>query len=567
MSTPSPRRRVFVVGVGMTKFERPGVKSWDYPEMGRLAIERALEDCGVPYAAIEQAAAGYVYGDSTCGQRVLYEVGLTGIPLFNVNNNCSTGSSALLLARQWIESGLNQCALAFGFEKMEKGALKLKWDDRVNPLDQHLGLMNDLFGLTGAPWACQLFANAGTEHMNKFGTKIEHFAKIAEKNRRHALNNPYSQIQQAISLESILKSKLVHPPMTAPMCCPVSEGAGAAVLCSEEFVVRWGLQNKAIEISGMAMATDFSSSFGDRSMIKAVGFDMTKQAANKALKEAGLSIEQIQVIELHDCFACNEALTYEALGLCPVGKCGEFIDKGDNTYGGKYVVNPSGGLISKGHPLGATGLAQCCELVWQLRGTADKRQVKGVNAALQHNLGLGGAAVVTVYTKPKSFTARVVNQQEIQQLNSIQVKKLSDFGIKTAKPVVAAAPKKNDSKEEQKSSTGLKSSAVLKAMASSFTEETVKKVNATYRFDITPDAGGSASLFFADLKNGSGKIESATSETKADCIIAMKDADFVNLMSGKINGQTAFMQGLLKVKGNIMLAQKLQYLQPKKAKL
>ena len=160
-----------------------------------------------------------------------------------------------------------------------------------------------------------------------------------------------------------------------------------------------GLQAKAVEILGMSMATDFKSSFEEKSCIKMVGYDLSKAAAQKVYKQSGLGPENVDVVELHDCFSCNELITYEALGLCPEGKGGEFVDAGANTYGGKVVVNPSGGLISKGHPLGATGLAQCAELNWQLRGAAGKRQVEGAKVALQHNLGLGGAAVVTMYRR------------------------------------------------------------------------------------------------------------------------------------------------------------------------
>jgi len=236
--------------------------------------------------------------------------------------------------------------------------------------------------------------------MKKYGTKLEHFAKIAEKNHRHSENNPYSQFRDVYTLDQILKSPKVFDPLTKLQCCPTSDGAGAAILCSEDFVIKHKLFDNAIEIAGMTMTTDFPSTFEEKSMIKIVGYDMTKNAAIKAFKESGLTPNDVQVIELHDCFSSNELLSYEALGLCPEGKAGELIDRGDNTYGGKWVINPSGGLISKGHPLGATGLAQCAELCWQLRGLAEKRQVSGAKVALQHNLGLGGAAVVAIYKKP-----------------------------------------------------------------------------------------------------------------------------------------------------------------------
>ncbi len=367
-------RKVFVVGVGMTKFEKPGSKQWDYPDMGREAGEKALKDAGIPFDAVEQAAVGYCYGDSTCGERAFYELGLSGIPVYNVNNNCSTGSTALFMAKQLVEGGLAECTMAMGFEKMEKGSLGVKYTDRTTPMDKHFKLMVEQRGFAKAPGAPQMFGNAGIEHMERYGTKPEHFAKIGWKNHKHSVNNPYSQFQDEYTLEQIMASPQVFGPLTKLQCCPTSDGGGAAVLASEDFVRKHKLEAKAVEILGMAMATDMPSTFDEKSMIKLVGFDLTVKAARKVYVQSGL-------------------------GLCPVGKGAEFVDSGANTYGGKVVVYPSGGLISKGHPLGATGLAQCAELNWQLRGQADKRQVGGAKVALQHNLGLGGAAVVAMYRK------------------------------------------------------------------------------------------------------------------------------------------------------------------------
>jgi sterol carrier protein 2 len=392
-------RKVYVVGVGMTKFEKPGSKSWDYPDMAKEAGEKALADAGIAYDLVEQACVGYCYGDSTCGQRAVYTLGLTGIPIYNVNNNCSTGSTALYMAKQFIEGGIADCVLALGFEKMEKGSLGVKFNDRTNPMDQQFMLMNELRGVGAAPVAPQFFGNAGREHMEKYGTTPDHFAKIGWKNHKHSVNNPYSQFQDEYSLEQIKAAPMVWEPLTKLQCCPTSDGAGAAILASEDFIKKHGLQAKAVEILGMAMTTDFKSTFSEKSSMKLVGYDMTKEAARRVYEQSGFGPENVDVVELHDCFSANELITYEALGLCPEGKAGEFIDSGANTYGGKVVVNPSGGLISKGHPLGATGLAQCAELNWQLRNEADKRQVKDAKIALQHNLGLGGAAVVTMYRK------------------------------------------------------------------------------------------------------------------------------------------------------------------------
>lgn len=390
-------RRVNVIGVGMTKFTKPGA-SEEYYVMAKEAGEKALKDAGIGYQEIEQVFAGYVYGDSTCGQRAAYTLGLTGIPILNVNNNCSTGSSALYLARQAIAGGLAECVLVLGFEKMEKGALGAKFNDREPPMGQHAQVMLDVQGFNSSPPAAQMFGGAGREYRWKYGTKKETFGKIAEKARRHASHNPYALFGQTLSLEEIMASEEVFDPLTRFQCCPPTCGAGAAILCSDEFAKKHQISNP-VYIAAQSMTTDYASSFDEKSMIKMVGYDMTKQAAQQVYEAAGIGVDDIDVIELHDCFTANELLTYEALGLCPEGEAEKFIWDAENTYGGKFVTNPSGGLLSKGHPLGATGLAQCTELVWQLRGTADQRQVNHARIALQHNLGLGRACVITMYRR------------------------------------------------------------------------------------------------------------------------------------------------------------------------
>lgn len=393
-------RRVFVIGIGMTKFEKPESREWDYPDMAHESGTMALKDAGIPYETIEQACVGYVYADSTAGQRAVYGLGLTGVPIYNVNNNCSTGSTALMMARQFIEGGINECVLALGFEKMNKGSLKgMGFDDRAMPLDKHYMKMVEMRGWAQSPAAPQIFGNAGIEHMEKYGTTKQQFAKIAEKNHRHSANNPNAQFQDIYTLEEILESREVHDPLTKLMCSPTSDGSGAVVLASEDFVREHGLEDQAIEIIGQSMVTDMQGTFDKDSMISLVGADMSRKAADNVYAQAGITADDVDVIELHDCFATNELLTYEALGLAEEGQGGKLVDNDDTTYGGRWVVNPSGGLISKGHPLGATGLAQCNELVSQLRGTAGPRQVDGAEIALQHNIGLGGAAVVTAYAR------------------------------------------------------------------------------------------------------------------------------------------------------------------------
>ncbi len=390
--------KVYVVGVGMTKFEKPGRRQgWDYPDMARESGTKALADAGLDYREIQQGYVGYVTGDSTCGQRALYELGMTGIPIVNVNNNCSTGSTALLLAAQTIRGGLVDCVLALGFEKMQPGSLGGGADDRESPLRRHITALADIDDLAFpvAPW---MFGAAGREYLRTYEATPEHFAKIGYKNHKHSVNNPYAQFQTEYTLEDILAAPMISEPLTKLQCSPTSDGSAAAVLASEKFVDAHELAGQAVEIVGQAMTTDFASTF-DGSAKNVIGHDMNVQAAQNVYHQSGLGPQDFQVIELHDCFSANELLLYEALGLCGEGEAPTLIDTGDTTYGGRWVVNPSGGLISKGHPLGATGLAQCSELTWQLRGTADGRQVPDVTAALQHNIGLGGAAVVTAYQR------------------------------------------------------------------------------------------------------------------------------------------------------------------------
>ncbi len=389
--------RTFVIGVGMTKFEKPGAKEWDYPDMALEAGTRAFEDAGIDFGEVEQAYVGYCYGESTSGQRAVYQLGLTGIPVVNVNNNCATGSSALYMARQAVRGGLADCALALGFEKMEKGSLGVKYTDRTNPLDKHFSAMFEVRDPEQSPAAPQMFGNAGREHIERYGSTPDNYAWIGWKNHKHSVNNPYAQFQDEYSLEDIKAAKMIHEPLTKLQCSPTSDGSGAAIVTSEKFVDEHDLWDRAVEIAGQAMVTDMTSTFDEKSCIKIVGYDMSKQAANQAYEEAEVSAEDVDVIELHDCFSANELITYEALGLAEEGEGHKLVESEDTTYGGRWVVNPSGGLISKGHPLGATGLAQCSELTWQIRGDADKRQVDGAKVGLQHNIGLGGAAVVTIY--------------------------------------------------------------------------------------------------------------------------------------------------------------------------
>uniref|UniRef100_A0A8C2Z8L4 Sterol carrier protein 2 n=1 Tax=Cyclopterus lumpus TaxID=8103 RepID=A0A8C2Z8L4_CYCLU len=501
------------------RFDKPGARGdYDYPDMAKEAGQKALADAGVPYSAIEQACVGYVYGDSTCGQRAIYHsLGLTGIPIINVNNNCSTGSTALFMARQLVMGGLADCVLALGFEKMERGSLSSKFMDRTNPMDKHMEVMINRYGMVAAPAAAQLFGNA---------QKPEHFAKLPGKNHKHSTNNPYSQFQDEYSLEQVMNSRKVFDFLTLVIDdnCP-------AVLASEAFVRKHRLENQAVEIVAQEMVTDLASTFEENSCIKMVGYDMSRSAAKKCYEAAGLKPSDVNVVELHDCFSANELITYEALGLCPEGKAGELIDRGDNTYGGKFVINPSGGLISKGHPLGATGLAQCAELCWQLRGQADRRQVPGAKVALQHNIGLGGAVVVTLYKL--GFP-----QESSSHIGAVPTSSASGLEGFKAYPVFKEMEKHLEKEGEQ----------------------LVKKIGGVFAFKVKDGPDGKEATWMVDVKNGKGSVTTDPGK-KADCTLSMRDEDLLELMTGRLNPQTAFFKGKLKITGNMGMAMKLQNLQ------
>ncbi|KAL7644091.1 UNVERIFIED_CONTAM: hypothetical protein RMT77_004914 [Armadillidium vulgare] len=519
--------KVYVIGVGMTKFEKPGRREdFDYPDMARESVTKALRDAKVNYTDIEQACVGYVYGDSTCGQRALYEIGMTGIPVFNVNNNCSTGSTALLMGTQLIRGGNANCVLALGFEKMSRGSLTSVFSDRANPMEKHVEVLMDVAGIDASPMAAQLFGNAGLEHMRKYGTTEEHFAKIALKNHKHSVNNEYSQFRDEYSLDDIKKSPKIFGPLTKLQCCPTSDGSAAAILASENFVKEHGLENQAVEIIGIEMSTDLPSTFKEKDPMKLVGYDMTKDAVNRLYKKSGVSPQNIDVVELHDCFSANELITYEALGLCEEGGAGRFIDSNDNTYGGRTVVNPSGGLISKGHPLGATGLAQCSEICWQLRGQAGKRQVANAQIGLQHNIGLGGAVVVALYRL--GFP--------------------SGQGSDSRKMVAGGKFKSEEI------------FTVIEDTLKTDGKNLIPKVKGIFSFKVTGGPGGIEETWIVDAKNGAGSVTRG-GNGKSDVSITMTDDDLYDLMTGKMNAQKAFFQGKLKIKGNMGLAMKLQEFQ------
>ncbi|KAL1406200.1 hypothetical protein Q8F55_007889 [Vanrija albida] len=438
-------KKAFVIGVGSTKFDKPRGER-DYDALGIEATVKALLDAGITYDAVELATVGYVYGDSTSGQRVLYTIGMTGIPILNVNNNCSTGSSAFVNSVQAIQSGQADCALALGFERMAPGSLSSPWTDRPSPIagtfTQVLEIEDEKAYPTPekGPSAARIFGAAGKEYCERYGATNEHMAKISAKNHQHSAKNPYSQFRFAPSWQEVLNARPITRELTLPMCSPTSDGGAAAIVASEEFVRKHKLEDRAIEIVGQAVATDSARLYNDHSRIELAGSDMARRASEKAYKQAGIGPNDVQVIELHDCFAPNELITYDALGLCKPGEAHHIVDKGDNTYGGKWVVNPSGGLESKGHPLGATGLGMIFYLTLQIRGEAGDLQVPNVRNALAHNLGLGGSCVVSILRKPAFYragsttasragydVAREVRRVTRTELDKVRAKQFSDY--------------------------------------------------------------------------------------------------------------------------------------------
>lgn len=391
--------RVIIAGVGMVPFKKPG-QSESYDIMGQRAARAALADAGISYGVVEQAYAGYVYGDSCAGQAALYHVDINGVPIFNVNNNCSSGSSAFALASQAVESGAVDCALALGFEQMMPGAIDMVFPDRPSPLARHEGAVARAMNLSpdevDAPPAVAMFA-AQVDAMLQAGISEETIAEIACKARRHAVHNPNAIFRELITVEEVLAMPPVFRQLRKLYACPPSCGAAAVIVCNEAFARAHGIRND-ISLVGKGWCSDKKQYFTG-SVMDVMFQALSRDAAAAAYEDAGLGPTDIDVIELHDCFTTNELATYVALGLCAEDQLNEFVASGDNSYGGKYVVNPSGGLLAKGHPLGATGLAQITELTMQLRGEAGKRQVEGARTALQHNGGLGSAGFVHIFQR------------------------------------------------------------------------------------------------------------------------------------------------------------------------
>lgn len=392
------KRRVNVVGIGVTPFHRPGAGP-GYKHLIARVCQDALGDAGLEYRNIGAAYVGYAFGESTCGQHGLYSLGLSGIPVINVNNTGASGSTALYLAAQAIENGSAECVLAVGFEQAIPPSQPLHERGDDSPLERHLKVMAAQQGNTlDAPFAVQLFGGAAREYLWRYGARRETLAMVTVKAREHGSRNPAALFGRRMSLDEVLAAPTLFDPLTRPQCCALASGAAAVVLCSDAFARRRGVRTP-VQMVAQAMISDFPSTFDSGSLIRTAGYDLAVAAARQVYDQAGSGPAELDLCEIDDCFSANEVLLYEALGFCPEGDAERFVEDGDNTYGGDLVVNPSGGLLCRGHPFGATGLAQCVELVAQLRGSAGQRQVEGARQALQHNLGLGGVCVAAIYRR------------------------------------------------------------------------------------------------------------------------------------------------------------------------
>src|SRR5437879_8277227 len=384
-------QNVYVLGTGMIKFGRYPTKS--VPELGGEAAILALKDAGVSIKDVEMFACGNLYqSNAMVGQRILQQIGQTGIPVINVSNACATGSTAFREAYLGVASGMYDISMAVGVEQMGKQGL-LGGAGGGDPAYSAEGKLGS--GLMPA-----VFGQAGIEHMRKYGTKMEHFAKISVKSHKHATKNPFSQYRNEVSLEDVMNARMVAYPNTLYMCCPTGDGAAAAILVSEDKLKQLAGGRKRARVAASILTSD---PYTDRTLTLPDVNTLTRRAAQKAFEMAGVGPTDVSLTELHDCFATAELIHYENLGLCAEGEAARFIDEGGGKHpdlGGKSPVNVSGGLLSKGHPLGATGVANICEVVWHVTQDerAKERLVLNAKVGMAHVIGLGSACTIHILT-------------------------------------------------------------------------------------------------------------------------------------------------------------------------
>jgi acetyl-CoA acetyltransferase len=376
---------VYVVGVDMIKFGRFADRT--VPSLGAEAALMALDDAGVTIQDMQALYCGNLgQASGMVGQRVLQEIGQTGIPVVNVANACATGATAFREGYMAIKAGQYDTVLCVGVEQMGKGLLGGGGGGAGIPTE----------GLLGSGTMPSVFAHVGMEHTRKYGTTFEQFAKVSVKNHHHSTLNPKAMYQIETPLQEVMGAEMISYPNTKLMCSVNVDGSAAAVLMSERKVKEKGLMGRAVRVRASAMTSD---PYTPRNLVMPDFNAVTRMAAKEAYEQAGVGPEDVNLVELHDCFATAEIVHYENLGLCADGEGGRLIDTGETALGGRVPVNVSGGLLSKGHPLGATGIANIYEVTTHLRGEAGARQVEGAKIGLTHVVGMGSACAIHVLEK------------------------------------------------------------------------------------------------------------------------------------------------------------------------
>ena len=375
----------YVVGVDMIKFGRFPDKT--VPQIGAEAAHLALDDSGLTIQDMEALYCGNLgQASGMVGQRILQEIGQTGIPVVNVSNACATGATAFREAWASVKAGLYDLVIAVGVEQMGKGLLGGAGGSK--------GISKE--GLLGSGTMPSVFAEAGMEHARNYGTTFEQFAKVSVKNHHHSTMNPKAMYQIETPLETVMNAEMISYPNTKLMCSVNVDGSAAAIIASEKKAKELGLMSRAVKVRASILTSD---PWQERDLVMPDVNTCTRRAAAAAYEMAGLGAEDVDLVELHDCFATAEILHYENLGLCDDGEAGRMIDDGEVALGGKVPVNMSGGLLSKGHPLGATGIANIYEVSTHLRGEAGQRQVEGARIGLTHVIGLGSACGIHILEK------------------------------------------------------------------------------------------------------------------------------------------------------------------------
>ena len=375
---------VYIMGVDMIKFGRFPDKT--VPQLGAQAALMALDDAGLKIQDIEALYCGNLgQANAMVGQRLLQEIGQTGIGVVNCANACATGATAFREAWMSIKAGVHDVVLAVGVEQMGKGLLGGAGGGAGIPKE----------GLLGSGTMPAVFAEAGMEHARKYGTTFEQFARVSVKNHHHSTMNPKAMYQIETPLDVVMNAEMISYPNTKLMCSVNVDGSAAAVLVSEKKARELGMA-RAVRVKASVLASD---PYTERDLVMPDVNAVTRIAVKKAYEMAGCGPEDINLVELHDCFATAEILHYENLGLCKDGEAGRMLDEGTFSLGGRIPVNVSGGLLSKGHPLGATGIANIYEVSTHLRGEADKRQVEGARLGMTHVIGLGSACAIHILEK------------------------------------------------------------------------------------------------------------------------------------------------------------------------